>query len=91
LDANHETEGEKGVHERLAPLGFGLTEMAINVQRLWIERHVGEQHVVHLRHGARITMLVTLADLEIFKVQAAAFVPLNRLNHHDPPLTIRLP
>ena len=30
----------------------GLAEMPVDVQRLRIERHVGEQHVVHLRHGA---------------------------------------
>ena len=29
-----------------------LAEVPVDVQRLRIERHVGEQHVVHLRHGA---------------------------------------
>ena len=55
--------------------------MTIDVQRLRIERHVGEQHVVHLRHGARVAVLVGLADLEILEIEAAALVPLDRFSH----------
>ena len=55
--------------------------MPVDVQRLRIERHVGEQHVVHLRHGARVAVLVGLADLEILEIEAAALVPLDRVNH----------
>ncbi len=52
LDADHQAEREQRVHQRLAPFGLGLAEMPVDVQRLRIERHVGEQHVVHLRHRA---------------------------------------
>ena len=49
-----------------------LAEVAVDVQRLRIERHVGEQHVVHLRHGAAQAVLVELADLEVLEIHAAA-------------------
>ncbi len=99
LDADHQAEREQRVHQRLAPLGLGLAEVAVDVQRLRIERHVGEQHVVHLRHRARVAVLVELADLEVLEIEAAALVPLRRVRHRrllvrgrrGPPLTIRLP
>ena len=78
LDADHQAEREQRVHQRLAPFGLLLAEMAVDVQRLRIERHVGEQHVVHLRHGAGVAVLVELADLEILEIQPAALVPLDR-------------
>src|SRR6516164_5421629 len=81
LDADHEAEREQRVHQRLSPVGFGLAEMTVDVQRLRIERHVGEQHVVHLRHGARVSMLVCLADVEILEKETATFVPLDCFNH----------
>ncbi len=81
LDADHQPEREQRVHQRLAPLGLGLAEVPVDVQRLRIERHVGEQHVVHLRHGARVPVLVGLADLEILEIETAALVPLDRVRH----------
>ena len=56
-------------------------EMPVDVQRLRIERHVGEQHVVHLRDRAGVAVLVELADLEILEIQAAALVPLDVSAH----------
>jgi hypothetical protein len=61
------------------------------MQRLRVERHVGEQHVVHLGDGARVAVLVGLADLEILEIKAAALVPLDRFGHRLPPLILRLP
>src|SRR6185437_2220732 len=81
LDADHQAEREQRVHQRLAELGLGLAEMAIDVQRLRVERHVGEQHVVHLRHRARVAVLVELADLHVLEIEAAAPVPLRRVSH----------
>jgi hypothetical protein len=46
----------------------------VDVQGLRIERHVGEQHVVHLRDRARQRMLVELAGHEIVEVKPAARV-----------------
>ena len=65
-------EGEERVHEGLSPLGLGGAEMRIDMQRLRIERHVGKQHVVHLRHGARQPVRHGFADDEILEIQAAA-------------------
>ena len=62
-----------------------LAEVPVDVQRLRIERHVGEQHVVHLRHRAGVAVLVGLADLEILEIEPAALVPLDRLRHRYPP------
>jgi len=62
------------------------TWMPIDVQRLRIERHVGEQHVVHLRHRARVAVLGGLADLEILEKEAAALVPHRRVRHRSSPL-----
>jgi len=85
LDADHQPEREQRVHQRLAPLGLGLAEVAVDMQRLRIERHVGKQHVVHLRHGAGVAVLVQLADLEILEIKPTAFVPLNGVRHRLPP------
>src|SRR5262249_47520662 len=65
---------EQRIHQRLAPLGLLLAEMAIDVQRLRVQRHVGEQHVVHLRDRARERVLVEVADHEIVEIDAAALV-----------------
>src|SRR5262249_51819005 len=59
------------VHQRLAPFGLLLAKVPVDVKRLRVERHVGEQHVVHLRHGAAQAMLVDAADYEIVEVEAA--------------------
>src|SRR6185503_17503154 len=102
LDTDHETKREQGIHERLAPFGFGFAEVPIDVQRLWIERHVREQHIVHLRDRARVAVLVGLADFEVLEIETAALMTLDRSNHQYPPksfvvarlwdlLTIRLP
>ena len=56
-DADHQAEREQRVHQRLAPFGLGLAEMPVDVQRLRVERHVGEQHVVHLRDRAAVAVL----------------------------------
>src|ERR1700724_3421275 len=53
-DPDHQAEREQRVHQRLAPFGLLLAEMPVDVQRLRVERHIGEQHVVHLGDGARI-------------------------------------
>ena len=81
LDADHQAEREQRVHQRLAPFGLGLAEMSVDMQRLRIERHVGKQHVVHLRDGTGVTVLVKLADLHILEIKAAALVPLYRFRH----------
>src|SRR5262249_18263490 len=67
--------------------GLLLAEMTIDVQRLRIQRHVGEQHVVHLRDRARKRMLVEMADHEIVEIDAAALVAaqLGVLSHRVPP------
>src|SRR5450830_1638400 len=91
LDANHQPEREQRIHQRLAPLGLGLAKVAVDMQRLRVERHVGEQHVVHLRHGAGVAVLVELADLEILEIKAAALVSLNCLRHRSPPKRSPLP
>src|SRR5262245_11959891 len=59
--------------------------MAVDMQRLRIERHVGEQHVVHLRHRARVAVLVSLADFKILEIESATLVPLDRFHHRGPP------
>ena len=38
---------------------FGLAEMLVDVQRLRVECHVGEQHIVHLRDGPVVAVLVS--------------------------------
>ena len=68
--ADHQPEREQRIHQRLAPFGFGRAEMPVDMQRLRIQRHVGEQHVVHLRDGPVIAVLVGAADLEILEIQA---------------------
>src|ERR1035437_182261 len=85
LDAAHQAEREQRVHQRLAPLGLGLAEMPVDVQWLRVERHVGEQHVVHLGDGAPVAVLVQLADLEVLEIEPAALVPLDRIHHRCPP------
>ena len=76
LDADHQAEREQRVHQRLAPLGLLLAEVPVDVQRLRVERHVGEQHVVHLRHRAAVAVLGERADREILEIEAAARVAL---------------
>src|SRR5579864_5504407 len=75
LDADHQPEREQRVHQRLAPFGLLLAELPVDMQRLRIERHVGEQHVVHLGDGARIAVLDGLAGDEILEIEPAALVP----------------
>ena len=74
LDADHQAEREQRVHQRLAPFGLLLAEMPVDVQRLRVERHVGEQHVVHLRHRAVVAMLGERADDEALEIEPAALV-----------------
>src|SRR5260221_9361132 len=59
--------------------------MPVDVERLRVERHVGEQHVVHLRHGAAVAVLEHLAGDEVVEIDAAALVTLGRRGlGHDP-------
>src|SRR5262245_5573346 len=74
LDADHQPECEQRVHQRLAPFGLLFAEVAIDVEGLRIEGHVGEQHVVHLRHGAAQRMLVDVPDHEVVEIDTAARV-----------------
>ena len=64
-DPDHQAEREQGIHDRLAPFGLGLAEMAIDVQRLGVQGHVGEQHVIHF--GDRPAQLV-LEDMTFVKL-----------------------
>src|SRR3712207_7615479 len=43
-----------------------------DVEGLRVESHVGEQHIVHLRHRAREAMGRERADREVLEVEAAA-------------------
>jgi hypothetical protein len=52
------------------------------MERLRVERHVGEQHVVHLGDGAREAVLDDLAGREVLEINPAAFVPCRRFNRH---------
>ena len=90
-------EREQRIHQRLAPFGLLLAELPVDVQRLRVERHVGEQHVVHLGDGARIAVLDGLAGDEILEIEPAALVPNGCLLGHfsspgassiKPPFTI---
>src|SRR5215472_7049147 len=57
--------------------------MPVDMERLRIERHVGEQHVVHLRDGAGVAVLDGFARDEVLKIEAAALVPCRRLLRHS--------
>ena len=46
----------------LAPFGLGGAEMRVDVKGLRVQRHVREQHVVHLGHRARQPMADGRAD-----------------------------
>jgi hypothetical protein len=76
VDGNpdHQSEGEEGIHERLPPFGFARAIMGIDMERLRIERHIGKQHIVHLRDGSRQAVLDQGADDEILVKNAAALV-----------------
>ncbi len=49
--------------------------MGVDMERLRIERHVGKQHIVHLRDGLCQPVLDQRADDEILIKNAAALVP----------------
>src|SRR5215471_3831890 len=85
LDADHQPERKQRVHQRLAPFGLLLAEMPVDMERLRIERHVGKQHVVHLRDGAGIAVLDDFAGDEILEIEAAALVPRRCLLRHTMP------
>src|ERR1700730_15143519 len=82
LDANHQPEREQRVHQGLAPFRLLLAKVPVDMKRLRIERHVGEQHVVHLSDGPGIAVLDGLAWHEILEIEAAALVPHSRLFRH---------
>lgn len=71
-NANHQAKRENRINERLSPFGFGGAEMRVDMERLRIERHVREQHVVHLCDGAREPMGEYMTDAEILEIEAAA-------------------
>src|SRR5580700_11431117 len=70
-NADHQPEREQGIHDRPPPFGFGRAKMRVDMQRLRVQRHVGEQHVVHLGDGARQPVAEHLADRKALKVKAA--------------------
>jgi hypothetical protein len=49
--------------------------MGVYMERLRIERHVGKQHIVHLRDGLCQAVLDQRSDDEILVKNAAALVP----------------
>ena len=67
--------------------------MPVDMERLRVERHVGEQHVVHLGDGAGIAVLDDFAGDEILEIEPAALVPHGRLLrcHCRLPLTLSSP
>jgi hypothetical protein len=48
--------------------------MGVDMERLRIERHVGKQHIVHLRDGLCQPVLDQGSDDEILVINAAALV-----------------
>jgi hypothetical protein len=54
--------------------------MPVDMQRLGIERHVGEQHVVHLCDRAGVPVLIGPTDLEVLEVKTTSLVPLDRFH-----------
>src|SRR6266702_2201391 len=90
LDANHQPERKQRVHQGLAPFRLLLAKVPVDMERLRIERHVGEQHVVHLRDGPGKVMLDDFARHEILEIEAAALVPRGRLLRHRCLLSCRL-
>src|ERR1700730_4064634 len=89
-DADHQPERKQRVHQGLSPFRFLFAEMTVDMQRLRIERHIREQHVVHLSDGAGERMLIEAAHDEIFEINASPLVTHNRLIAHPPsPLRAR--
>src|ERR1700722_17736034 len=70
-NADHQPEREQGIHQRPAPFGFSRAKMRVDVQRLRVQRHVGEQHVVHLGDGAGQPVAKHLANRKRLKIEAA--------------------
>ena len=91
LNADHQTQSEQRIHQRLAPFGLLLAELPVDMQRLRVQRHVGEQHVVHLRDSARIAVLDQFAGNETFEVKPAALVPDRFLLRHLHLRCVKLP
>src|ERR1700730_10065312 len=83
-DADHQPERKQRVHQGLSPFRFVFAEMTVDMQRLRIERHIREQHVVHLSDGAGERMLIEAAHDEIFEIKASPLVTHNRLIAHPP-------
>ena len=52
------------------------------MERLRVERHVGEQHVVHLGDGPGVAVLDEFAGDEILEIKPAALMPSGRLLRH---------
>jgi hypothetical protein len=45
------------------------------MERLRVQGHVGEQHVIHLRHRPGQAVMDGSADSEILEIEAASRVP----------------
>src|SRR5271170_6256568 len=71
-NADHQPEREQRIHQRPAPFGLGGAKMGVDMQRLRVQRHVREQHVVHLGDGAGQAVAKVLADREVLEIEAAA-------------------
>ena len=66
-DADHQSEGEDGIDQRLAELGLRRRFM-VDVQRLRIMGEGGNQQIVGLGHRARDRMLDAVADRPLIEI-----------------------
>ena len=64
-NADHQAEREQRIYRSGLPPFRRRRELLVDMQGLRIQCHVGEQHVVHLRHRAGQPVLDQLADGEI--------------------------
>ena len=70
-----ESQASSATSPRANPAGACQSpSLPVDVERLGVERHVGEQHVVHLRHRAGQRVLVEMPNHEIVEIDAAALV-----------------
>ena len=66
------------------PHSVSSRRTAVDVQRLRIERHVGEEHVVHLRHRAAQAVLVEQSGRKILEIHPAARMEACRFDRKIP-------
>ena len=55
-----------------------------DMERLWIERHIRKQHIVHLRDRAAQSMLVEMAYDKVIEIEPSARVALRLSHGHSP-------